>query len=97
MTLAGESQMDEAAERLGLDPLELRRRNVLRAAASGRGRTVRGIDADLPADLDLAAEELGWGTPLPAGPWPGDLHLRIRRRLGADDDRPSCASTPTAR
>jgi CO/xanthine dehydrogenase Mo-binding subunit len=66
VTLAGESQMDEAAERLGIDGLEIRRRNVL-----GLGERpwpgVRGIDADLQADLDLAAEELGWDKPLPAG------------------------------
>ena len=66
VTLAGESQMDEAAERLGLDPLEIRRRNVLRPGERP-WPTVRGIDADLLADLDLAAEELGWSTPLPAG------------------------------
>jgi len=66
VTLAGESQMDEAAERLGIDPLEMRRRNVL-LPGQRPWPTVRGIDADLPADLDLAAEELGWDTPLPAG------------------------------
>jgi CO/xanthine dehydrogenase Mo-binding subunit len=66
VTLAGESQLDEAAERLGLDPLEIRRRNVL----SLRERpwpTARGIDADLAADLDLAAAELEWDSPLAAG------------------------------
>jgi CO/xanthine dehydrogenase Mo-binding subunit len=66
VTLAGESQMDEAAERLGLDSLEIRRRNVLLPGERPWPR-VRGLDADLPADLDLAAEELGWDTPLPAG------------------------------
>lgn len=66
VTLAGESQMDEAAERLGIDGLEIRRRNVLRPGERP-WPGVRGIDADLPADLDLAAEELGWDTPLPPG------------------------------
>jgi CO/xanthine dehydrogenase Mo-binding subunit len=66
VTLAGESQMDEAAERLGIDPVELRRRNVLRPGERPWPK-VRGMDADLLADLDLAAEELGWDTPLPAG------------------------------
>ncbi|MDH5243318.1 MAG: xanthine dehydrogenase family protein molybdopterin-binding subunit [Chloroflexota bacterium] len=66
VTLAGESQIDEAAERLGLDPLEIRRRNVLRPGERP-WPGVRGIDADLLADLDLAASELGWDTPLPAG------------------------------
>jgi len=66
VTFAGESQMDEAAERLGLDPLELRRRNVLEL----RERPwpgVRGIDADLGADIDLAADALGWEDPPKAG------------------------------
>jgi CO/xanthine dehydrogenase Mo-binding subunit len=58
-TLAGETQMDEAAARLGIDPVELRRRNLV-----PRGGPVipgkRGLDADLAADLDLLAESLGW-------------------------------------
>jgi CO/xanthine dehydrogenase Mo-binding subunit len=68
VTLAGESQLDEAATRLGIDPLELRRRNVL----SLRERPwpkARGIDADLDADLSLAAEEIEWTAP--AGPGRG--------------------------
>ena len=66
VTLAGESQMDEAAERLGIDPVELRRRNVLRPGERP-WPNVRGIDADLLADLDLASEELDWDAPLPPG------------------------------
>jgi CO/xanthine dehydrogenase Mo-binding subunit len=66
VTLAGESQLDEAAAKLGIDPLELRRRNVL----SLRERPwpkARGMDADLDADLTLAAEEIEWTTPAAAG------------------------------
>ena len=63
---AGESQLDEAAARLGLDPIEIRRRNVV-----GPGEApwpgVRGLDADLEADLHLVAEALDWDTP----PGPG--------------------------
>jgi CO/xanthine dehydrogenase Mo-binding subunit len=66
VTLAGESQMDEAAERLGLDPLEIRRRNVLELRERPWPR-VRGIDADLAADLALAAAELEWDTPIAPG------------------------------
>jgi CO/xanthine dehydrogenase Mo-binding subunit len=66
VTLAGESQMDEAAERLGLDPLEIRRRNVLDPGERPWPKA-RGIDADLKADLELAAEALGWSEPLQAG------------------------------
>jgi CO/xanthine dehydrogenase Mo-binding subunit len=64
--LAGESQMDEAAERLGIDPLEIRRRNVV-APGEPLWANVRGMDADLDADLCLAAEALDWWTP----PGPG--------------------------
>ncbi|HEY3523946.1 MAG TPA: xanthine dehydrogenase family protein molybdopterin-binding subunit, partial [Candidatus Limnocylindrales bacterium] len=66
VTFAAESQMDEAAERLGLDPLELRRRNVL-APGERPWPRVRGIDADVGADLGLAAEELEWDAPAVAG------------------------------
>lgn len=65
-TLAAESQLDEAAERLGLDPLELRRRNVLRPGEPP-WPGARPMDADLLADLDLVAEELGWQTRPAAG------------------------------
>lgn len=66
VTFAGESQMDEAAERLGLDPLELRRRNVLQLRERP-WQGVRGIDADLGADVELAAEALEWHEPAVAG------------------------------
>ncbi|HEV8306298.1 MAG TPA: xanthine dehydrogenase family protein molybdopterin-binding subunit [Methylomirabilota bacterium] len=59
---AYESQMDVIAERLGMDPLELRLRNLLR-----RGETF--IEGDLPIDCDLAgglrqaAAAVGWSEP----------------------------------
>lgn len=55
--LAGELNMDMAADRLGIDPTELRRRNLLPPGGtiiSGK----RGLDADLGADLDAVAAEL---------------------------------------
>ncbi len=55
--LAAELNMDMAAERLGIDPVELRRRNLV-----GPGETLidgkRRLDADLGADLDAVADEL---------------------------------------
>ncbi len=63
---AAESQMDEAAEKLGLDPLEIRRRNVV-APGEALWPGVRGMDADLDADLGLVAEALDWWTPPAAG------------------------------
>jgi CO/xanthine dehydrogenase Mo-binding subunit len=63
---AVESNLDEAARRLGIDPLELRLRNL-----AHRGDPF--IPGDTPADgewpdaLRQAAERIGWGGPVPAG------------------------------
>ena len=73
--LAGELNMDMAADRLGIDPVELRRRNLL-----APGDTIidgkRPLDADLVADLDavVAALEQHAAEPSPrpaAGPGRG--------------------------
>nr|WP_297422246.1 xanthine dehydrogenase family protein molybdopterin-binding subunit [uncultured Actinotalea sp.] len=55
--LAGETNLDRAAEQLGIDPAEIRRRNLVRPGEEimpGK----RGIDADLPADLELLVDSL---------------------------------------
>ncbi len=63
---ASESNMDEAARALGIDPVELRLRNLAR-------RGEQFIPGDTPADgaweqtVRKAAELVGWGTPVPAG------------------------------
>ncbi len=63
---AVESNMDEAARALGIDPLEIRLRNLAR-----RGEAFN--PSDTPADGDWeqtvrrAAELIGWGSPLPPG------------------------------
>ena len=57
--LAGELQMDEAADRLGLDPVALRMHNVVRPGEEVLP-SKRGLDADLGADLELLTESLGW-------------------------------------
>ncbi|OLC31353.1 MAG: hypothetical protein AUH81_18285 [Candidatus Rokubacteria bacterium 13_1_40CM_4_69_5] len=63
---AYESQMDVIAEQLGIDPLELRLKNVLK-----RGETF--MEGDLPVDCDYenglrkAAAAIGWNEPA-AGP-----------------------------
>ena len=55
--LAGEVNLDQAAELLGIDSADLRRRNLLRP-----GETVipgmRGLDADLGADLEMLIHAL---------------------------------------
>lgn len=62
--LAGELNMDMAAERLGIDAVELRRRNLL-----APGDTIidgkRPLDADLVADLDAVVAALE--RPAPSG------------------------------
>jgi CO/xanthine dehydrogenase Mo-binding subunit len=63
---AVESQLDVAAGRLGLDRVEIRRKNLPK-----RGEVF--MPHDPPADgdwaecLDKAAEAVGWGGPLPKG------------------------------
>ncbi len=63
---AVESNLDEAARVLGIDPVELRLRNL-----APKGHPF--IPGDTPADGDWAmtlrraAEMIGWGDPVPAG------------------------------
>ena len=55
--LAGELNMDMAADRLGIDPVELRRRNLL----APRDTIIDGkrpLDADLAADIDAIVDAL---------------------------------------
>ena len=55
--LAGELNMDMAADRLGSDPVELRRRNLL-APGDTLIAGKRPLDADLAADLDTIVSAL---------------------------------------
>jgi CO/xanthine dehydrogenase Mo-binding subunit len=59
---ATESQMDIIAEKLGMDPVALRRKNLLR-----RGEELKPkgnpLDADLFKGLDAVLKELGWDGP----------------------------------
>ncbi|HSS92896.1 MAG TPA: xanthine dehydrogenase family protein molybdopterin-binding subunit, partial [Candidatus Dormibacteraeota bacterium] len=63
---AHESQMDDAARRLGIDRVEIRLRNLAR-----KGEAF--VPGDTPADGDWAesvrkaADAVGWGTPLAPG------------------------------
>jgi CO/xanthine dehydrogenase Mo-binding subunit len=66
MTWAIESQMDAAARDLGIDPVDIRLRNL---AAPG-DEIVPGdppADGDWHQSLRIAAENVGWGEPLPIG------------------------------
>jgi CO/xanthine dehydrogenase Mo-binding subunit len=65
-TLASEIQMDELAQKLGLDPVELRLRNLVKPGTvffPGK----RPLTADARADLRLVADALEWDRPRPAG------------------------------
>ncbi|MPZ18280.1 MAG: molybdopterin-dependent oxidoreductase [Luteitalea sp.] len=64
MSWATESQLNEAARQLGLDPLEIRLRNV---AQKGEAFIPNDTpcDGDWAGALQLAADAIGWTTPLP--------------------------------
>jgi CO/xanthine dehydrogenase Mo-binding subunit len=58
--LAGETNVDQAADRLGIDRAEIRRRNLVRFGEEILPGN-RGIDADLLADLDMVVASLESG------------------------------------
>lgn len=64
---ATESQMDAGARRLGLDGLEIRRRNLVgRGEEFIRGEHGAAADGEWSQCLAKAAELIGWDRPLPA-------------------------------
>jgi len=63
---AGELQVDEVGRRAGVDPLQMRQRNLLHPGEDVRPGG-KPLDADLVGDIEKAAAELGWGEPLPDG------------------------------
>lgn len=56
---AGELQVDEVARRAGIDPIEIRRRNLLRPGEAVRPGG-KPLDADLVGDVEKVAAALGW-------------------------------------
>jgi CO/xanthine dehydrogenase Mo-binding subunit len=63
---AVEQHIDSIAERLGLDPVELRRRNLVQAGDTGPTGQVFESPAALEC-LERAVELAGWGEELPEG------------------------------
>ncbi|MGH2953830.1 MAG: xanthine dehydrogenase family protein molybdopterin-binding subunit [Solirubrobacterales bacterium] len=60
----GESQVDELARQAGIDPLEIRRRNLLHPGEPVRpDGSGKPLDADLIGDVEKAAAAVGWGEP----------------------------------
>lgn len=66
VTLPGESQIDELAAKIGMDPYEFRQLN---AAKPGEEffPGMRPFDGTLKQDLETAAKAIGWGTPVAKG------------------------------
>jgi CO/xanthine dehydrogenase Mo-binding subunit len=65
---AMESQLDAGARALGLDGLEIRRRNlVAKGEAFVRGESAATADGEWHQSLEKAAALIGWGEPLPPG------------------------------
>lgn len=55
----GETQVDDIARKLGIDPLEMRRRNLLKPGEHIR-KGGKPLDADLIGDVVKVAEKIGW-------------------------------------
>jgi CO/xanthine dehydrogenase Mo-binding subunit len=63
---AAESQIDEIAERLGINPLEMRMKNLLRPGLiTATGQTLDS-SVGLQECLELVAAKIGWGSHSPA-------------------------------
>jgi CO/xanthine dehydrogenase Mo-binding subunit len=60
---ATESQMDIIAQKLGLDPVELRLKNLVKKGEEIRPQ-YRPLDADLYKGLKLVVDKLGWDGPV---------------------------------
>jgi CO/xanthine dehydrogenase Mo-binding subunit len=58
----GESQIDEIARRVGIDPVEVRRQNLLTPGEEVRGGG-KPLDADLVGDVEKVAQAVGWDEP----------------------------------
>ena len=73
---ASESQMDIIAAALGMDPLELRLKNLVPPGEEiRRGR--RLMESDLAMGLQRVAEDIGWDSYKPSSPRPG-----VKRGMG---------------
>ncbi len=87
---ACESQVDIIAAALGMDPMELRLKNL---AVPGeevrRGR--RPLEADLTVGIGRVAEALGWGGYEPSSPRPG-----VRRGIGMACSITNAGANPTS-
>lgn len=58
-----ESQMNKLAAELGIDPVDIRRRNLLREGSIGITGTELPAGVSIPEVVDACAEAAGWTTP----------------------------------
>ncbi len=63
-----ETQMNKLAEALGMDAVELRRRNCFREGSVGITQVPLPAGVSLPEVIDACADRAGWGEPLPDRP-----------------------------
>ncbi len=86
-TWAGESQLDMIARRLGIDPLEMRKKNLLKLGdpfVPGES----GMDSDLEEGLDLIVREIGYHKERPLNRGVG---LSIGFKDGGGINKPALA------
>jgi len=81
---ATESHLDICAERLGLDPFEIRRINAMRDGATTHTKAKLG-SVSLMRALDAAEKASGWEAGVP------NSRGGTRSDLNRDDNRPACA------
>ncbi|MFC2019994.1 xanthine dehydrogenase family protein molybdopterin-binding subunit [Chloroflexota bacterium] len=87
-----ERQMDVIASRLGIDPAEVRRKNLLKEGDKNClgeiMHSMRAIDC-----LDRAAKWIGWGQQPPTSP---HKHIKIGRGIGLGNKRTFVGTTSNA-
>lgn len=83
-SFATESHLDICAERLGLDPFEIRRINAMRDGATTHTKAKLG-SVSLMRALDAAEKASGWEKGV------SNSRGATRKDLAGDDVRPSCA------
>ena len=67
-TFVAETQMNKLAEALGMDPVELRRRNVLHDGSVGITQSQMPAGVTLPTVVDRCADAAAFERPLPPAP-----------------------------